>query len=183
MASLLVALLASGQLVSAQGRMLGTPIVKQPLRGDPIRLPRDERSIGAFVPTSRTTKATVHGIVQNHLGELVPLAGMVVLRSLVTGQAVATAPVDELATFVVKGFEPGVYSAELVSASGSVIASSQSFTAGIGEVIGITPIIPGNTVAGIAQLLNTSSAATASVVNSAMSAGVLAIDSGILASP
>ena len=49
MASLLVALLASGQLVSAQGRMLGTPIVKQPLRGDPIRLPRDERSIGGKI--------------------------------------------------------------------------------------------------------------------------------------
>jgi hypothetical protein len=181
---LLVIVLATGQMVSAQGRQLGTPILGQPVRVNPIRLPlRDDVSRGAFVPNRGGRAAVLHGIVQNHTGELVPRAGVVQLRSLITGQIVGKADVDAMATFVVRGFEAGSYMAELLNASGSTIAASESFTAETGEVVTIAAIIPADPVFGVAQLLNTSSAATAAVVNSAVSAGVLAVDSGVPVSP
>lgn len=181
----LVVFVAVSQMVSAQGPQLGRPILGQPVRVDPMRLPaRDEVSRGAFVPNRTSQKATLHGIVQNHLGELVPLAGIVLLRSLVTGEVVAQAKVTELATFVVRGFDPGAYAAELIAPStGRLIAASEGFTAGNGEVIRIAPIIPNDAIAGVAQLLSISNAATASVINSAISAGVLAVEMGLAVSP
>jgi hypothetical protein len=181
---LLVIVLATGQMVSAQGRQLGTPILGQPVRVNPIGLPlRDDVSRGAFTPNRGSRAAVLHGIVQNHAGALVPLAGVVQLRSLVTGHVVGKAAVDSMATFVVRGFDAGSYTAELLDAMGSTIAASESFTAETGEVVTIAAIIPADPVFGVAQLLNTSSAATAAVVNSAVSAGVLAVDPGVPVSP
>jgi hypothetical protein len=181
---LLVIVLATGGFVSAQGRQLGTPILGQPVRVNPIRLPlRDDITRGAFAPNRGSRAAILHGIVQTDAGDLVPRAGVVQLRSLVTGQIVGMAPVDERAVFVVKGFDAGSYIAELLNGAGGTIAASESFTAESGEVVTIAAIIPADPVFGVAQLLNTSSAATAAVVNSAVSAGVLAVDPGVPVSP
>jgi hypothetical protein len=181
---LLLVILVSGQLLTAQGGSSGARLVGQPIRLEPITLTRDETSRGAFLPAVRPGYASLQGIVQNHRGELVPHAGVVLLRSLMTGQVVAETKVDEIATFTVRAFAPGSYMAELVDPhTRAMIATSESFTAGIGAIVRIAPIVPGDTVAGVAQLLQTTSLATANVVNSAISAGVLAVESGVPVSP
>jgi hypothetical protein len=134
-----------------------------------------EDGLGAFRGLrSDRRSVTIHGIVTNHLGRLVPNAGLIVIRRLEDGANVGQANVDSLAKFMFLGFEPGTYAAELVDGSGRVIATSGALSAGAGAVIELSPVIPGQT--GPLALL---ASATDGVLNSAISIGVMAISPGL----
>ena len=142
-------ILSAGTVVSAQG----------PIRATPIRSPRAvtaevlkpiEDSPGAFLPLRGNTRgATIFGVVQNHIGELVPLAGIIRVRSLIDGRIIGEVKVDNLAQFSLRGFDPGLYAAELVDEdTGGIRATTPAFSAGVGEVIQLAPVIPVNPVSG-----------------------------------
>jgi hypothetical protein len=152
-----------------------------PIRGERILAVPLDGTAGAFGPSrAGVARATIHGIVQNHLGELVPQAGDVLLRSIADGRVVATVAVDSLAQFTVFDFEPGFYTAQLVDRSGDVLATTGAFTAGSGEVIELATVVPAAPLTNVASLATN---VTQSVVSSAASAGVLAVDPGTPISP
>jgi hypothetical protein len=70
--------------------------------------------------------------------------------------------------------------AELVSDSGNLLATSASFSAGIGEVIQLAPVVPLTPASGLSSMLGN---ATSGAVSSAASAGIVAVDPGQPASP
>jgi hypothetical protein len=178
--AMLSVIFATG-VVTAQGRLAGQPVRLQPATPVPQRLEPIREGRGAFEPfRSRRNSISVYGIVQNHLGELVPRAGTVMVRNLADGAVVREAEVDALAQFSVKGLDPGVYAAELVGPAGSVLATSGAFSAGVGEVIQLAQVIP---VAPVSGLLAALGDATSALVSSAASAGVLAVDPGQPVSP
>jgi hypothetical protein len=140
-----------------------------------------EDTVGAFMPLRNTsTRPSIYGRVQNHLGDLVPNAGEVLIRSLTDGGVVAHTQVDQFAQFQVRGFDPGTYTAQLVNESGATVATTGAFTAGTGEVIRLAAVIPNSPLANVAALFANS---TSSVVDSAASGGVLAVKAGEPVSP
>ena len=147
------------------GRRVGQPILNE---------------VGAFsaMPASRGT--TIFGIVQQHTGTLVPNAGLVIIRNLLTGQVMARTTVNELAQFSVRGLPPGLYTAELVNTAGDTIASTPAFTAGVGEVIQLAQTIPVTPLQGVARV---ASSVTTSALSSAASSGVLAVAAPAATSP
>jgi hypothetical protein len=170
---LLVALPGTGSL-HAQRTVL-TPTVLERFRLEPIT-----DTPGAFSGLRSVKGATIYGIVQNQLGLLVPNAGVVLVRNLRDGSVVAESRVDELAQFTVRGFAPGLYAAELVDVSGGIIATTGSFSADVGQVIQLAPVVP---VAPAGWLSTVVGNATSSAVSSAAGAGVMALDSGEPISP
>lgn len=162
------------------------PTMAQPIRMAPIQLGRIVpepmlESTGAFMPLRGSSRGmSVYGIVQNHLGILVPDAGTIVVRDILTGRVVAQTQVNGLAQFSFQGLEPGLYTAELVGNSGAVIASSPAFSAGVGEVIQIAQTIPTVPLQGLGRF---ASSATSSVVTTAASSGVLAVTEGPAVTP
>ncbi|MGE0039661.1 MAG: hypothetical protein AB7V01_00620 [Vicinamibacterales bacterium] len=185
-------LAAATLLVCAQGAAAQQPIgpgpaTAQPVRMAPIQLGRiDSAPIldteGAFMPLRGSSRGmNIYGIVQNQLGVMVPNAGTVVIRDILTGRVVAQTQVNNLAQFTFQGLEPGLYTAELVNnVGGAVIASSPAFSAAAGEVIQIAQTIPTVPLTGLARF---ASSATSSAVTSAASSGVLAVTPGAPVSP
>jgi hypothetical protein len=170
----LVALPGTGFL-HAQRTVLA-PTVLERFRLEPIT-----DTPGAFSGLRSSVKgATIYGIVQNQLGLLVPNAGVVVVRDLRDGGVVAESRVDELAQFAVRGFAPGLYTAELVDVSGGIIATTASFSAEVGEVIQLAPVVPVTPAGWLSTVVGN---ATSSAVSSAAGAGVMALDSGEPISP
>jgi hypothetical protein len=140
-----------------------------------------EDTVGAFMPLRNTsTRPSIDGRVQNYLGDLVPNAGEVLIRSLTDGSVVAHTQVDQFAQFQVRGFDPGTYTAQLVNATGVTVATTGAFTAGSGEVIRLAAVIPNSPLSNVAALFANS---TSSVVDSAASGGVLAVKAGEPVSP
>src|SRR5687767_7206693 len=144
----------AGTGVSAQGPIRATPIRTVPIQAAREVLKPMEDSPGSFMPLRGNTRgATIYGIVQNHLGELIPLAGIVRIRSLIDGRIIGEVKVDNLATFTLRGFDPGLYAAELVDPAGSILATSGAFSAGVGEVIQLAPVIPVSPVSSFASVI------------------------------
>jgi hypothetical protein len=81
---------------------------------------------------------------------------------------------------MVPSFAPGVYTAQVVNQGGITLATTGAFTAHAGDVIHLVPVIPNGPLATIAGLFANS---TSSVVNSAASGGVLAVQAGEPISP
>ena len=158
--------------VTAQGPDRGQLIRLQPVTPTFERLTPIEAFEGL---RHRRHTATVHGIVQNTRGQLVPEAGTVLVRSLTDGTVSAQVEVDRLAQFTIQNLDPGLYTAELVGRSGSVIATSNAFSAGAGEIIQLAPVVPTEPVSGLLSALGQ---ATSSVVTSAASAGIIATNPG-----
>jgi len=165
----------------AQAPVGPRPEALGPIRTPPMQLGRIEPELlldseGSFMPLRGTARGmSVYGIVQDHLGVLVPDAGTVQIRDIITGEIIAEAQVNELAQFSFRGLEPGLYTTELVGRSGSIIASSQAFSAAAGEVIQLSQTIPTVPLTGLGRFV---SSATSSVVSSAASSGVLAVAEG-----
>jgi hypothetical protein len=152
-----------------------------PIRGERILAEPLELTAGALgAMAAGAARPAVFGIVLNHLGALLPNAGTVLIRSISNGSIVADVQVDARAQFTARGFEPGLYTAQLVDRGGNILASSGAFTAGIGEVIQLATIVPAAPVSNIPSMLSNT---TQSVISSASSAGVLALDSGTPISP
>ncbi|HUE90001.1 MAG TPA: hypothetical protein VMO26_28305 [Vicinamibacterales bacterium] len=177
----LFGLIVATSIVTAQGPDRGQPIRVRPVTPTPERLTPIREGRGAFesVRPGRSS-VTVRGIVQNTQGELVPRAGSVRVRSLVDGTVAGRTDVDRLAQFTIAGLEPGIYTAELVGPSGAIIVTSAAFSAGAGEIIQLAPVVPETPASGIIAALGN---ATTSVVTSAASAGIIAVDPGQPVSP
>ena len=122
----------------------------------------------------------VLGIVQDHRGLPVPNAGTVLVRELQTGAVAGRTEVNALAQFNLRGLPPGLYTAELVTPSGTVIASTPAFAATAGQVVQISQTIPSPPVQAFSQMLRT---ATSAVLSSAASSGVLALRPGAPITP
>jgi hypothetical protein len=151
-------------------RVPGTRIIAAPVRIEPVD-GSDAAGLGGI-----TRSITIRGIVQNHVGTLVPNAGLIVLRRLADGEAVGRTQVNSSAQFLLRGFDPGTYAAELVDHAGSVIATSGAFTAGAGQVVELAPVIPASPSSGLIAVLTS---ATDGALNSAMSAGLTAVGAGM----
>ena len=129
---------------------------------------------------SNSRSVSVFGIVQNHAGALVPNAGRVILRELLTGQVAGTADVNDLAQFSLRTVPPGLYSAELLEPTGRVIASTPAFAAAAGQVIQLAQTIPSLPAQGLARV---AASATSNALVSAASSGVLAVAPGASVTP
>lgn len=177
--------LAALAVVSAAAQ-IRVPDAAYRVRSAPIQVARVvvgqplESGIGAFMPLPASRRASIFGIVQNQVGELVPHAGDVVIRELRTGRIVARTAVDDLAQFSVRNIPTGLYVADLVDASGGVIASTGGFTAGVGEVIRLSQTIPVMPLSGFGRAV---SSATSMALSSAANAGVLALATETKTSP
>ena len=137
--------------------------------------------VGAFSPLPRSSGgAEVFGIVQDTAGALVPNAGTVIVRELLGGIVAATTPVNEAAQFSMRSIPPGLYTAELVGPTGSVIASTAAFSADAGEVIQISQTIPRAPTAGFARAI---SSVTSAALSMAAGAGVRAVAPGAPVTP
>jgi hypothetical protein len=166
---------------SAQGPLRARQVQGSPTTLAPLRVAPIEDSDGAFRAWRGSARGvTIHGIVVNHVGMLVPKAGVIVIRRLADGEPVGQTEVDALAQFTLRGFDPGTYAAELVDRGGSVIATSGAFSAGIGEVIQLAPVIPAGSASGLASMIGS---ATDGALNSAVSAGLNAVSAGLPVSP
>jgi hypothetical protein len=162
-------------MTSAARHVRSVPIQSGRLVSAPIT-----DAVGSFSPLrSNANTINVFGIVQNHMGVLVPSAGVVVVRELLTGRVVGTTEVNELAQFSFRSLPPGLYTAELVGRSGGIIASTPAFSAAIGEVIQLSQTIPAIPLQGFARA---AASATSSALSSAASTGVLAITPGVAVS-
>ena len=156
------------------------------VRSAPIRVARLVSepivdAIGSFTaPRSASRGVDIVGIVQNHLGVLVPNAGTVVVRELQSGAVVGTTPVNTLAQFSLRALPPGLFAAELVTETGAVIASTPAFPAAAGEVIQIAQTIPMRPSTGFVRV---ASSATSIALSTAASLGVLAIAPGAPTTP
>jgi hypothetical protein len=173
--------MVQAQTIEAQGPIVGSPRQSRPVETGRILGQPIEDKAGSFMALRRETGVTrVIGTVLTTQGLIVPAAGIVLLRSLTTGKVVGQVKVDQLGQFGLAGFEPGLYVAEVIDAAGSIIATSPSFAVGFSEVVSVAPIIPANPLTSFAYWATNS---TATAVNSATSAGIIATDSGNDKSP
>jgi hypothetical protein len=155
------------------------------VRAVPIRVARvvgapTVDAVGSFTAPRASRGADIVGIVQDHLGVLVPNAGTVIVRELLGGTVVGRTEVNGLAQFSVTGVPPGLYSAELVTETGAVIANTPAFRTAIGEVIQISQTIPATPATAFSRL---ASGATSLALTTAASSGVLAIAPGAPTTP
>jgi hypothetical protein len=157
------------------GRRIEVPPISERINIAPLT-----EGTGAFSAPPGVTSSRIFGIVINELGVIVPSAGVVVVRSLGNGKVIGQTPVDNLGQFSMRGVDPGLYAAELVDSGGTVVTSSPSFTVGIGEIVQLTPVVPQNSIGGLASILGNS---TSSTINSAANAGVVAVVTGVPVSP
>lgn len=176
-------LLVLSALVSAQ---VPAVIAARHVRSAPIQVGRLvgaplTNAVGSFSPLRGTPRgANIFGIVQNHMGALVPNAGVVIVRELLIGKVVGTTQVNDLAQFSIRALPPGLYTAELVGNSGAVIASTPAFSAAMGEVIQISQTIPVLPIQGFARA---AASATNTALSAAASSGVMAVTEGAPVSP
>lgn len=172
------AILLVGSAAFAQGtgplqeRILGQRIDVPPIN-ERINIAPIVDGTGAFFAPPGIRSSRIFGVVINEMGVIVPSAGFVVVRSLRHGKVIGQTEVDKLGQFNVPGVEPGLYAAELVNQSGTVLSTSPSFTVGVGEIVQLTPVVSDTSLGGLASLMGDS---TAGAVNSAVGAGVLAIE-------
>lgn len=150
------------------GQRIDVPPISERINITPI-----QEGIGAFSALPATIRSRIFGVVINELGLIVPSAGTVLIRSLHDGKVIGQTQVDNLGQFGVPGVDPGLYAAELVDGAGSVITSSPAFTVGVGQIVQITPVVPQSSLGGLASIVGSS---TANTVNSAVNAGVLAVE-------
>jgi hypothetical protein len=162
-----------------QERILGQRIAVPPIN-ERINIAPIVDGPGAFSAPPGLRTSRILGVVINEVGVVVPSAGFVVVRSLRDGKVVGQTEVDKLGQFNMHGVDPGLYAAELVNPSGSVISTSPSFTVGVGEIVQLTPVVSDSSLGGLASLMGGS---TAGAVNSAASAGVIAIETPAPISP
>jgi hypothetical protein len=128
--------------------------------------------IGSFAGLKTTATTRIYGVVINEAGTVLPSAGTIIIRNLRDGREVAQSAVDALGQFNIRGIGSGLYMAELVNSSGTILTSSPAFTVGGGEVIQLTPVVPQHSFNGLAHFLNSG---TTAAVNSAIAAGVLTV--------
>jgi hypothetical protein len=120
------------------------------------------------------------GIVQNTFGEPVPNAGTAAVRNLETGTIVESSAIGESAQFAIRGLAPGLYSVDIVSPTGGVVASTPAFPAAAGQVVHVAPTIPGVPAQGFLPALRS---ATNAAISVAASAGVLTLRPGAAVTP
>ena len=178
-AALLAGTVAFAQPGPIQERILGQRIAV-PAINERINISPITEGIGAFSAPPAASTSRIFGIVINELGLIVPSAGFVIVRSLRDGKVIGQTQVDTLGQFNLPGVDPGLYAAELVNQAGSVLTSSPSFTVGIGEIVQLTPVVSQSSIGGLASLIGSS---TSGAVNSAVSAGVLAVETPAPISP
>lgn len=178
-------MLLVGTVAFAQGpgpiqeRILGQRIDVPPIN-ERINIGPITDGAGAFSATPGISNSRIFGVVINELGVVVPSAGFVIVRSLRDGKVIGQTEVDKLGQFSLPGVDPGLYAAELVNQSGTILTTSPSFTVGVGEIVQLTPVVSEYSLGGLGALVGNS---TAGAVNSAVSAGVLAIDAASPISP
>lgn len=174
-----------GSVAFAQGpgpiqeRILGQRIDVPPLN-ERINIAPITEGVGAFSAPPSSSRSRIFGIVINEVGLVVPSAGFVIVRSLMDGKVIGQTEVDAVGQFSLPGVEAGVYAAELVDQSGAVLTTTPSFTVGVGEIVQLTPVVSDTSFGGLASLMGNSTAGT---VNSAVNAGVLAMDRAAPISP
>ena len=149
------------------GRRIPVPPIAERIDVRPI-----EDQVGSFSGLKSPHATRIYGVVINELGVVLPAAGTVIIRSLADGRAVAQTKVDALGQFSIREIDSGMYIAELVNASGSILTSSPAFTVGVGQVVQLTPVVSQHTFGGLAQFL---SSGTTSAVNSAITASILTV--------
>jgi hypothetical protein len=175
--------LTAGVVVSAQApatvgarHVRSAPIQVARRVGEPVMT-----AVGSFIPLRPSTRlASIIGFVQTHMGVPVPNAGEVIIRDVRTGRSVGTAHVNHLARFDVRSVPPGLYTAELIAPSGSVLTSTAAFTANAGEVIQLAQTIPVARAQGFSRIVST---ATSAALTTAASSGVLAVGRGANITP
>ena len=171
--ALTVAVLGSAAAAQAplQERILGR-LITVPALSQRVEVRRIENGVGAFSGLRRTAATRIFGIVINEHGLVLPSAGVVLIRSIRDGRAVAHSDVDAQGRFDIRGVDSGLYTAELHNSAGSVLTASPAFTIGAGEVVQLTPVLAQTSFAGLTQFL---SSGTASAINSAVAAGVMTV--------
>lgn len=182
-----VLVLAGGTLIAQtrsgsgpiEERILGERYTVPPI-SERITVSPIEEGPGAFAPAPASGSSRIFGVVINDLGLIVPSAGFVIVRNLRDGKVIGQVQVDQLGQFTMPGVGPGLYSAELVNSTGGVITASPSFTVGVGEIVQLTPVVANNSIGGLASLIGNS---TAGAVNSAVSGGVIALQTPAPLSP
>jgi hypothetical protein len=155
-----------------QERILGQRIDVPPIN-ERINIAPINDGTGAFTAPPGINTSRIFGVVINEMGIVVPSAGFVIVRSLRDGKVIGQTEVDKTGQFNLPGVDPGLYAAEVVDPSGSVLASSPSFTVDAGEIVQLTPVVSNSSLSGLTSLMGSS---TAGAVNSAVNAGVLALD-------
>jgi len=168
--AVLIATQAFGQ-APIQERILGRRIAVPPI-SERIEVKPIEDEQGSFSAVKSGGASRIYGVVINELGVVLPSSGILLIRSVRDGRPIAQTPVDPLGQFSLRGIDPGLYTAELVNSSGAILTTSPSFTVGLGEAVQLTPVLSQSSIGGLAQILGSS---TASAVNSAASAGILAV--------
>jgi hypothetical protein len=158
-------------------------IAARHVRPSPIRVGRLVSApvmddVGSF--TALPDSVNVIGVVQNDVGVLVPNAGTVVVRELEHGTVAGRATVDQAARFSLRGLPPGLYTSELVSPSGTVLATTSAFSASRGEVVQIAHTIPSPLARGFIKGVESATSAALAI---AASSGVLAIAPGAPVTP
>jgi hypothetical protein len=162
-----------------QERITGARIDVPPI-SDRINVGPLDEGLGAFSPMRTSGRSRIFGIVINELGLIVPSAGTIIVRSLGDGTVRGETLVDTSGQFQLAAVDPGLYAAELVDADGRVVTASPSFSVAAGEIVHITPVVAQRSLAGLSSLVGSS---TAGAVNSAVSAGVLAVQTPAPISP
>jgi hypothetical protein len=181
LAALAVLVAFSSPLVMAQGRQELRPVAIQPITIAPVLAsPAAGTDAAALTASAAMRTITVQGVIQDFRGLPVPNAGVVILRDMTDGKAVGETRVDAAAQFVLPGYQPGTYAAELVGIDGQVIATSGSFTAGAGQVVQIAPVVTVIAPTGMPSVLGS---VTDGALNTAMGAGLTAISAGVPVSP
>lgn len=169
------------QSIEAQGPVVGSPMQGRAVDSRRLQGQRIEDKPGSFLPLRRDTALTrVVGTVLTVEGLIVASAGAALLRNLVDGKVVGPVPVDQMGQFGLAGFAPGLYIAEVVDASGSIIATSPSFTVAYSQLVNVAPIVPAHPVTSFAYW-GGNSAATA--INTATSAGIISTEVGTQVTP
>jgi hypothetical protein len=162
-----------------QERILGQRIDVPPIN-ERINISPITDGVGAFSAPPGISSSRIFGVVINELGLIVPSAGYVIVRSLKNGSVTGQTQVDHLGQFSLPGVDPGLYAAELVNQSGTILTTSPSFTVGVGEIVQLTPVVSDTSLGGFGSLVGNS---TAGAVDSAVNAGVLAINTPAPISP
>lgn len=158
-------------------------IAARHIRPAPIRVGRLVSApvlddVGSF--TAVPDSVNIIGLVQNDVGVLVPNAGTVIIRELEQGTVAGRATVNAVARFTLGGLPPGMYTSELVSPAGAVLATTPAFSASRGEVVQIAHTIPSPPVRGFMKGV---ASATSAALAIAASSGVLALTPGAPVTP
>lgn len=144
------------------------------VRSECLGLPAVEEGAGAFGASTNAIIGTARGAGRGPLPE-----AQVQLRDLRTGQVVERVTADADGRFAFRSLEPSTYLVEMTLADGSVVALSEAVTIGSGEII--------QTLVQLASRSRTFGwwlgSTTSSVLSSAASLGVLAVEPGAPASP